>query len=155
MTKQKVLFVCVHNSARSQMAEELLRKMAGDRFEAESAGIEPGELNPIVVDVLKEEGIDIAGKKTKAVIDLIKKGEHYRYVITVCDESSAERCPIFPGVTTRLHWSFTDPSTFEGTYPEKLAKVRVVKEEIKDRLRQWIEDSPGASSGESPILKEE
>ena len=155
MTKQKVLFVCVHNSARSQMAEELLRKMAGDRFEAESAGIEPGELNPIVVDVLKEEGIDIAGKKTTAVIDLIKKGEHYGYVITVCDESSAERCPIFPGVTTRLHWSFTDPSTFEGTYPEKLAKVRVVKEEIKDRLRQWIEDSPGASSGESPILKEE
>jgi arsenate reductase len=136
--KQKVLFVCIHNSARSQMTEELLRKMAGDRFEVESAGLEPGKLNPIVVEALKEEGIDITGKQTKAVFDLFKKGKYYSWVITVCDEASAERCPIFPGLCQRLHWSFTDPSKFQGTDKEKLAKVRDVKEEIKKTLKEWI-----------------
>ena len=138
MEKKKVLFVCIHNSARSQMAEELLRKLAGDRFEVESAGLEPGKLNPIVVEALKEEGIDITGKQTKAVFDLFKSGKHYGYVITVCDEASAERCPIFPGLCQRLHWSFTDPSKFQGTDKEKLAKVREVKEEIKGVLKKWI-----------------
>ena len=129
--KKKVLFVCIHNSARSQMAEELLRKLAGDRFEVESAGIEPGKLNPIVVEALKEEGIDITGKETKAVFDLFKKGNLYHYVITVCDETSAERCPVFPGIAQRVHWSFTDPSQFKGSDQEKLVKVREVKKEIK------------------------
>ena len=138
MPKQKVLFVCIHNSARSQMAEELLRKLAGNRFEVESAGLEPGKLNPIVVEALKEDGIDISGKQTKAVFDLFKKGNHYGWVITVCDEASAERCPIFPGLCQRLHWSFTDPSKFQGTDKEKLAKVREVKEEIKRTLKEWI-----------------
>jgi len=136
--KVKVLFVCIHNSARSQMAEELLRKLGGDRFEVESAGIEPGKLNPIVVEALKEDGIDIAGKQTKAVFDLFRKGNHYGYVITVCDESNAERCPIFPGLSQRLHWSFTDPSKFQGTDKEKLAKVREVKEQIKRAIKEWI-----------------
>ena len=99
MQKKKVLFVCIHNSARSQMAEEILRKLAGDRFEVESAGLEPGKLNPIIIESLKEEGIDITGKPTKAAFDLYKKGNHYDYVITVCDEASAERCPIFPGLS--------------------------------------------------------
>lgn len=138
MEKPKVLFVCIHNSARSQMAEELLRKLAGDRFEVESAGLEPGKLNPIVVQALKEEGIDIAGKKTNAVFDLFKSGMHYSYVITVCDEASAERCPIFPGLCQRYHWSFTDPSKFQGNTQEKLAKVREVKEEIRTKLKEWI-----------------
>ncbi len=138
MSKKKVLFVCVHNSARSQMAEELLRKLAGDRFEVDSAGLEPGKLNPIVVEVLKEEGIDITGRQTKAAFDLYKKGNSYDYVITVCDESSAERCPIFPGLSQRLHWSFTDPSKFEGTYEEKLAKTKKVKEEIRHHLKEWL-----------------
>ena len=138
MEKKKVLFVCIHNSARSQMAEELLRKLAGDRFEVESAGLEPGKLNLIVIEALKEEGIDITGKQTKAVFDLFKTGKHYGYVITVCDEASAERCPIFPGLCQRLHWSFTDPSKFQGTDKEKLAKVREVKEEIKRALKEWI-----------------
>ncbi len=136
--KVKVLFVCIHNSGRSQMAEELLRKMAGGRFEVESAGFEPGKLNPIVVEALKEEGIDITGKQTKAVFDLFKKRNHYSYVITVCDESSAERCPIFPGICQRIHWSFTDPSKFQGADKEKLARVREVKEEIKATLKEWI-----------------
>lgn len=138
MEKRKVLFVCIHNSARSQMAEELLRKMAGDRFEVESAGLEPGKLNTIVVQALKEEGIDITGKKTNAVFDLFKSGKHYSYVITVCDEASAERCPIFPGLCQRFHWSFTDPSKFQGTDQEKLTKVREVKEEIRAKLKEWI-----------------
>ena len=138
MNKKKVLFVCIHNSARSQMAEELLRKLGGDRFEAESAGIEPGKLNPIVIKALQEEGIDITGKPTKAVFDLFKQGKLYSYVITVCDEASAERCPIFPGITQRLHWSFTDPSKFQGSDEEKLAKVREVREEIRGVIKQWL-----------------
>lgn len=138
MSKQKVLFVCIHNSARSQMAEELLRKLAGDRFEVESAGIEPGKLNPVVIEVLKEEGIDIAGKKTQAVMDLLKQGKLYSYVITVCDETSAERCPIFPGVAKRLHWGFTDPSKFEGTFEEKVIKTRAVREQIQQKIKEWL-----------------
>ena len=122
MAKEKVLFVCIHNSARSQMAEELLRKLAGDRFEVESAGIEPGKLNPVVIEVLKEVGIDITGKKTQAVMDLLKQSKLYSYVITVCDETSAERCPIFPGPAKRLYWGFIDPSKFEGTWEEKLER---------------------------------
>jgi arsenate reductase (thioredoxin) len=142
MKKRKVLFVCIHNAGRSQIAEELLRKLAGDRFEVESAGLEPGKLNPIVVETLKEEGIDITGKQTKAVFDLVKKTDHYSYVITVCDESSAERCPIFPGLSQRLHWSFTDPSKFEGTYEEKLAKTKKVKEEIRHQIKEWLQNNP-------------
>jgi arsenate reductase len=138
MEKKKVLFVCIHNSARSQMAEELLRKLSGDRFEVESAGLEPGKLNPIIIEALKEEGIDITGKPTKTVFDLFKSGKFYSYVITVCDEASAERCPIFPGLCQRFHWSFTDPSKFQGTDQEKLAKVREVKEEIRGALKEWI-----------------
>ena len=98
MAKQRVLFVCVHNSARSQMAEAFLKQLAGDRFEVESAGIEPGALNPIVVDAMKEIGIDISGNQTKDVFDFLKRGKAFSYVITVCDEASGERCPIFPGV---------------------------------------------------------
>ena len=140
MAKKKVLFICIHNSARSQMAEELLRKLAGDRFEADSAGLEPGKLNPLVVEVLKEEGIDITGKQTKAVFDLYKKGNSYDYVITVCDEASAERCPIFPGISQRLHWSFTDPSKFEGTHEEKLAQIKKIKEEIRNKIKEWLRE---------------
>ena len=142
MENKKVLFVCIHNSARSQMAEELLRKLAGERFEVDSAGLEPGQLNPLVIEVLKEEGIDITGKQTKAVIDLIKKGAHYNYVITVCDESSAEKCPIFPGLSQRLHWSFADPSKFEGTHEENLAQIRKVNRAIRRKIEQWLQTNP-------------
>jgi len=119
------------------MAEELLRKMAGDRFEAESAGLEPGQLNPLVIEALKEEGIDIRGKAAKAVFDLYKQGKMYSYVITVCDEAAAERCPVFPGPCQRFHWSFTDPTKFQGTDKEKLEKIRKVKEDIKGALKEW------------------
>ena len=136
--KKRVLFVCIHNSARSQMAEELLRKMASDRFDVESAGLEPGKLNPIVVEALKADGIDITGKATKGVFDLFKNGNKYDYVITVCDEASAERCPVFPGLAQRFHWGFTDPSKFTGTPEQRLAQTNNVKEEIRQQLIQWL-----------------
>lgn len=139
MSKEKVLFVCIHNSARSQMAEELLRKLGGDSFEVESAGLEPGTLNPVVVEVLKEVGIDISGKKTRSVFDLFKKGRLYSYVITVCDEASAEKCPVFPGISRRLHWGFTDPSKFDGTMEEKIKKTRIVREEIRRKIENWLD----------------
>jgi len=138
MIKQRVLFVCVHNSARSQMAEELLRKAAGDRFEAESAGLEPGTLNPYAVAALKEEWIDISGKKTVSAFDLLKQGRYYTYVITVCDETSAETCPIFPGCRERFHWSFPDPSKFTGTDEEIMERVREVRDSIKEKLAAWV-----------------
>jgi arsenate reductase len=143
MVKVRVLFVCIHNSARSQMAEELLRKLGGGRFETESAGIEPGTLNPVVMAVLKEIGIDIAGKKPQAVADLLKQGKPYDYVITVCDETSAERCPVFPGPVKRLHWGFTDPSKFEGSWDQKLSKTRDVCRQIEKKIKDWLQQETG------------
>jgi arsenate reductase (thioredoxin) len=140
MQKNKVLFVCVHNSARSQIAEALLKKMAGDRFEAESAGFEPGVINPLAVEVMKEIGIDISRNQTKSVFDLFKEGKLYTHVITVCDEASAEKCPIFPMITTRLHWSFADPSLFTGRHEEKLEKTRQVREAIRNKIESWLKE---------------
>jgi arsenate reductase len=137
--KKRVLFVCIHNSARSQMAEAFLNQICGDEFEAHSAGLEPGKLNPTVVEVMQEIGIDISGNKTKAVFDYVKSGLMFAYVITVCDEASAERCPIFPGITKRLQWSFPDPSAIQGTHDEKLAKTREVRDTIKHQVKQWCE----------------
>jgi arsenate reductase len=135
--KQKVLFVCIHNSARSQMAEAFLNQICSGEFEAQSAGIEPGRLNPNVVAVMNEIGIDISGNQTKAAFDVLKSGQMFSYVITVCDEASAERCPIFPGVAKRLHWSFADPSGFRGAQSEILEKTREVRDTIKEKIEQW------------------
>src|SRR6266404_2657616 len=112
MPKQKVLFICVHNSARSQMAAALLNKTCGEFFEAQSAGLEPGTINPLVIEALQELGMDVSGNRTQRVFDVRKSGQIFQFVITVCSEAEAEGegCPIFPGVTTRLHWSFDDPS---------------------------------------------
>ena len=136
MKKQKVLFVCVHNSARSQIAQEMLNKMCGDYFEAQSAGLEPGTLNPLAVEVLREEGIDISGRETRGVFDIFKSGEKFAYVISVCDGANAQRCPTFPGITNRLTWSFADPSTFQGTVEERLKQTRIVRDQIKN----WIQE---------------
>ena len=135
--KARVLFVCIHNSARSQMAEAFVNHLCGDRFEANSAGFEPGKLNPLAVDAMREKGIDISNNKTKSVFDLFKAGQIYRYVITVCDESNAERCPVFPGITTRDHWSFPDPSALGGTYEEKLARTREIRDTIERKIKEW------------------
>jgi arsenate reductase len=140
--KKKVLFICVHNSARSQMAAALLNKRCGDFFEAESAGLEPGKLNPLAVEVLGEVGIDISKNKTQAVFDVFKSGQLFAYVITVCDESEAEACPIFPGVTSRLHWSFSDPSKFTGTPEDKLKRTRGVRDQIDNQIRRFCAEQP-------------
>jgi len=138
MENKKVLFICIHNSARSQMAEAFLKKYGEDKFLVESAGLEAGTLNPLVVDVMKEIGIDISNNKTKNVFDFYKQGKLYDYVITVCDEASAQRCPVFPGNAVKMNWSFPDPSSFTGTHEEKLAKVRVVRDEIEKKIREWV-----------------
>ena len=135
--KNKVLFVCIHNSARSQMAEAFLNDRCSAQFEAYSAGLEPGRLNLAVVKAMQEVGIDISRNQTKSVSDIIQSGKTFAYVITVCDETSAERCPIFPGVTSRLHWGFPDPSAVQGTPEEKLARTREIRDMIKARIEQW------------------
>jgi arsenate reductase len=135
--KPQVLFVCIHNSARSQMAEAFLKQACSDVFEVHSAGLEPGKLNPIVVEAMRDAGIDISGNKTKPVSDYVKSGLKFEYVITVCDETNAERCPIFPGVTKRLHWSFPDPSTLQGTHEEKLARTCEIRDLIDARIDAW------------------
>ena len=137
--KQKVLFICVHNSARSQMAEALLNDICGDHFETYSAGLEPGTLDPVAVEAMREIGIDMSRKGTQSVFDVFKSGELFAYVITVCDETSAERCPIFPGVTTRLHWSFPDPAALSGTPEERLAGTREIRDQIRERIEMWCD----------------
>src|SRR5712672_1202569 len=138
--KKKVLFVCIHNSARSQMAEAFVNHQCGASLEAYSAGIEPGKLNPIVVEAMQEIGFDISGNQTKSVTGMYTSGKSFAWLITVCDETSAERCPVYPGVTTRLHWGFPDPSAFSGTREEKLAKTREVRDAIKQQIEKWCEE---------------
>jgi arsenate reductase len=140
MKKEKVLFVCVHNSARSQMAEAFLNQVCGEHFEAQSAGLEPGKLNPFVIEVMREIGFDLSSNRTKAVSTLLGAGQRFDWVITVCDESSAERCPVFPGPARRLHWGFPDPSGFQGTREEKLVRTREVREAIKEKIRRWCSE---------------
>ena len=141
MAKDKVLFVCIHNSARSQMAEAWLNHLYGDRFAAASAGLEPGTLNPYAVRAMAEAGIDISQAKTKSVFDMYKAGKLFRYVVTVCDTEAAERCPIFPGVSARLHWSFPDPSQVQGSDEDKLAQARAVRDEIRAKIEQWAAEA--------------
>jgi arsenate reductase len=137
MSKKKVLFVCIHNSARSQMAEAWMNRLCGDRFEAESAGLEPGVLNPLAVAAMKEVGIDISGKATRSVFDVLKAGTLFSHVITVCDESAAEACPIFPGPAKHVHMGFTDPSRIEGTEEQKLERVRLIRDSIREAVEAF------------------
>ena len=138
--EKRVLFICIHNSARSQMAEAWLNHLCGETFIAESAGLEAGTLNPLAVQVMQEVEIDISKKGTQEVFDVFTSGRLFTYVITVCDESSAARCPIFPGPAQRLHWSFPDPSTLTGTTEEKLKRVREIRDEIRSKVEEWCED---------------
>ncbi len=137
--KKKVLFICVHNSAWSQMAEAFLNNICGDHFEAHSAGLEPGRLNPLAVEAMRAIGIDISHKQTQSVLDVFESAELFAYVITVCDESSAERCPIFPVVANRLHWSFPDPAALSGTHEECLAGTRKIRDQIRARIEMWCD----------------
>ena len=131
------------------MSEAFLNSLAGDRFEGHSAGLEPGKLNPLAVEAMKEAGLDISGNATKSVFDLFKRGELFAYVITVCDAEAAQRCPVFPGITTTLNWSFPDPAAFQGSWEERLARTRAVRDAIKARIEEFIRD---VDSGKKPAL---
>ncbi|MEW6352514.1 MAG: arsenate reductase ArsC [Thermodesulfobacteriota bacterium] len=139
MSTQKVLFLCTGNSARSQMAEAFLRKYAAERFDVSSAGLEPKDLNPFARQAMEELGIDMTGHFSKSLDEFLDKGD-FDYLITVCDHAAAN-CPFFPGSGTRLHWSFEDPASFEGTDEEKLAKFREVRDLIKDRIIVWLAET--------------
>ncbi len=147
--RARVLFLCVHNSARSQMAEAFANARFSDRLVAESAGLEAGTLSPLAVEAMRKRGIDISQKETRRVFDLFTAGRLFDYVITVCDESNAERCPVFPGVTKRLHWSLPDPASLVGTHDERLAQTRKIRDAIERRVTEW-----GARLGAEAIAAE-
>ena len=123
------------------MAEAFLKQIGEGEFQVESAGLEPGKINPLAVEVMQEVGIDISNNTTKDVFYFFKEGRIFEYVITVCDAAAAERCPIFPGVNKRISWSFEDPSSFTGTYEEKLTKARIVRDKIKAAIKQFAIDA--------------
>lgn len=136
----KVLFLCIHNSARSQMAAAYLQKYGNNKFHVESAGITPGTLNPLAVEVMKEDGIDISHNLTNDVFDFFKQGKMFTYLITVCDPEAAESCPVFPGMLYKIAWNFPDPSQFTGTHEEKLEQTRLVRNQIKKAVDSFIDD---------------
>ena len=117
-----------------------MNTLCGDHFAAESAGLEPGTINPLVVDAMREVGIDLSQKKTRAVFDVWKSGKLFQYVIAVCAESEEKGCPIFPGVTTRLSWPFPDPSQVKGGHEERLQQVRKIRDDIRTKIEQWCEE---------------
>jgi arsenate reductase len=133
--KKRVLILCTGNSARSQMAEGLLRRMAGDRFEVESAGVEPSRVRPEAVEAMREVGVDISGQRSKSVDEFA--GQEFDYMITVCD-NARQRCPVFPGRTERIHWSFDDPAAAAGDEAARLPAFRRVRNEIEKSLREFV-----------------
>ncbi len=138
--KTRVLFVCIHNSARSQMAEAFLNSLGGDNFEAESAGIEAGKLNPIVVEAMKEIGYDLSNNQTNSVFDFFKEGRRYDLVIKVCDAVNGQLCPVFPGTRVSLNWNITDPSSLAGTPEEKLIEIRKIRYFIQIKVENLVKD---------------
>jgi arsenate reductase (thioredoxin) len=137
--KIRVLFLCTGNSARSQMAEALLSKIGGEKFEAYSAGLEPVGVNPYTVRALKEIGLDWSTARAKGLDEYLGK-QHFGYMITVCSRAE-ERCPIFPGMGVRLHWPFDDPAAVEGTDEEKLAAFRKTRDQIELKIKAWCQNS--------------
>jgi arsenate reductase (thioredoxin) len=134
----KVLFLCVHNSARSQMGQAFLERHGGGRFEVESAGLEPGSLNPYVVKAMAEVGLDISRNRTKSVFDLFQAGRVFQVVVTVCSAEAAEKCPVFPGLSEKHHWPFADPSAFKGSDEEIMAQVRKVRDQIEAAVKDFV-----------------
>jgi arsenate reductase len=129
------------------MAEAFLDHWAGGRFEVESAGFEPTEVNPLVVTVMREEGLDLSGKGTQSVFELYKAGKLYDHVITVCDDTREKECPLFPGITHRLHWPFADPAALTGSQEEKLIELRKIRDQIKSKLSQWLQEQGQGQGG--------
>jgi arsenate reductase len=142
--KERVLFLCTHNSARSQMAEAWLRALAGDRYEVASAGTETTRVHPLALRAMAEAGVDLAGHVSKTLDRFV--GERWDWVITVCDAAN-EACPVFPGAARRLHWSFDDPSRAAGDDEARLTVFRRVRDEIRARLAGWL-------AGRTPLATE-
>jgi arsenate reductase len=138
MDNIRVLFICGHNSGRSQIAEAFLKDIAGDRFHVESAGLEPRPVNPLVVEVMQEIGFDLSKAKSDSVFEFFKQGRLYDYVITVCNETAAGQCPVFPGITKRFHWPFKDPEELTGTHEEKLEALRGIRDQIREKVSDWV-----------------
>jgi arsenate reductase len=134
-----VLFVCTHNSARSQMAEAFQNSLAGDQFGAESAGLEPQELDPLVIQVMREIGFDLSGNKAESVFDFFKQGRLYNHIIYVCERETEEKCPVFPGLGKAHSWPFPDPAKLNGSRQEKLEQARKIRDEIKSKIQNWIQ----------------
>ncbi|MDZ7582407.1 MAG: phosphate signaling complex protein PhoU [Deltaproteobacteria bacterium] len=139
--KPKVLMVCVHNSARSQMAAAWINHLFGDRIEAESAGLQPGVLNPLAVRAMQEVGIDISGARTRDVFEVVRSGHPFSHVVTVCDEVNAEKCPPFPGVENVQHWDLPDPAAQPGDEEEKMGKFREIRDALRRRIEAWLAKS--------------
>jgi len=138
MEKERVLFLCTGNSARSQMAEGLLRQMAGAHYEVHSAGLDPTAIHPMTIKVLEEIGIDASQQYAKPLTTYLGK-THFSYLITVCSKAE-ERCPIFPGIGQRLHWPFDDPAAFEGNEEAKLEFFRMIRDQIQLKNQQWLSE---------------
>ncbi len=136
--KRRILFVCVQNSFRSQIAEAIVNKKYGDRFVAESAGLNIGKINPLAIRVMNEYGIDISNNQVNSVFDFYKEGRFYSYVITVCSREAEKECPIFPGIRKRLNWELENPENFTGTEEEKYQKAIEIRDEIERRIDEFI-----------------
>ena len=141
MNKPRVLFLCTGNSCRSQMAEAFLRKYAGDQFEVYSAGLEPKPIHPLTIKVMEENGFDMSSQYSKPLTLYLGK-LHFGYLITVCSKAE-DKCPIFPGMGTRIHWPFDDPAEFEGSEQEKLQKFREVRDQIDQKVHEWALEYQG------------
>ena len=139
MSKTKVIFLCTHNSVRSQMAEAFLRKYGGDYFEVYSAGFDPKPIHPYTFKVMQEIGYDLSGQQPKELWPLIKN-TYFGIAITVCKKSEEKDCPTIPGMSTRLYWNIDDPAAFEGSDEQKLAKFREVRDQIQERVKQFLKD---------------
>ncbi len=138
--KTRVLFLCIHNSARSQMAAAFLKHKDAEHFDSHSAGLEAGKLNARAVEVMREVGIDISQAQPQTIDELLARGERFDVVVSVCDAASAERCPFIPGNHRRLHWPFDDPSAFSGSLEEQLNATRRVRDEIASAVDEFINE---------------
>lgn len=141
MTQNRVLFICVHNSGRSQMAEAFLKEISQNSIKVESAGLEPMPVKPLVVKVMQEIGIDLSRATSDDVFEFFKEGRLYDYVVTVCDDSNDARCPVFPGITQRLHWPFPDPEGLSGTDEEKTTVLRTIRDDIRAKIESWYHEN--------------
>jgi arsenate reductase len=142
MNRKKVLFFCIHNSARSQIAQAWLKHIGGNAFDVESAGLEPRTLKPLVIAAMREVDIDISQNTTQSVFDVFKSGRTFHYVIALCDEANAKRCPAFPGVSKFLRWDFPERPKLRNIEAEQLAHFRNVRDRMKDRVTAWTAENP-------------